>query len=102
MHTVTKRHGHKLIVLDDTWWSEPEQLAAAPALVLYTAGMTGPPRGVVYSHRGLALQVEASLLVQALQLEASFLQALSSMQVRSRPCRSRRSRSWPLQEALPS
>ena len=79
VHTVTKRHGHKLIVLDDTWWSEPkqeadlapdsalppppaepEQLAAAPALVLYTAGMTGPPRGVVYSHRGVARQVEAA------------------------------------------
>jgi len=75
VHSITKVHGQKLIVLDETWWVEPKEetdrVSPLPdpfvdpelykhsnALILYTAGMTGKPKGVVLSHSTLGNQVE--------------------------------------------
>ena len=77
VHNFTKAHGQKLIVLDETWWTEPktvndlEEDSSLPkcqldpvtmkdsgAMIIYTAGMTGSSRGFVYNHRGLGGQID--------------------------------------------
>lgn len=77
IHNFTKVHGQKLIVLDETWWTEPKtvndldddsSLPQCPldpvtmkdsdAMIMYTAGMTGTSRGFVYNHRGLGGQID--------------------------------------------
>lgn len=66
IHNFTKVHGQKLIVLDETWWTEPKtvndldddsSLPQCPldpvtmkdsdAMIMYTAGMTGDRKSVV-------------------------------------------------------
>ena len=75
VHSLTKKNGQKLIVLDETWWKEPkqeidntsplpesfvdpEQMKNSNALILYTQGSTGRPKGVIYSHSNLGGQID--------------------------------------------
>jgi len=75
LHPISRQHGQKLIVLDQTWWVEPkketdqttplpepfvdpELFRHCPALIIYTAGMTGRPKGVQLSHSTLGSQIE--------------------------------------------
>ena len=88
MHTFTKAHGQKLIVLDETWWTEqkkvsdlgldsslpqspvePATMKDSSAMIMYTAGMTGTPRGFVYAHSGLGEQID--LVANTWELAAS-------------------------------
>jgi len=88
VHNFTKAHGQKLIVLDETWWTEPKKvtdlegdssLPQSPvepammkdssAMIMYTAGMTGTPRGFVYVHSGLGEQID--LVANTWELAAS-------------------------------
>ena len=66
-----------MIVLDETWWKEPKtvtdleedsslpqspvdptKMKTSSAMIMYTAGMTGTPRGFVYDHSGLGGQID--------------------------------------------
>lgn len=75
VRAVTRQHGQKLVMLDETWWEGPkelgETLALPPpmvevnedqtsnALILYTAGFTtGRPKGVVLTHDILRSQID--------------------------------------------
>lgn len=75
VHSLTKKNGQKLIVLDETWWKEPKQeidessplpesfvdpevMKDSNALLLYTQGRTGRPKGVIYSHSNLGNQID--------------------------------------------
>ena len=75
VHSLTKKNGQKLIVLDETWWKEPKQeidsssplpesfvdpelMKDSNALILYTQGRTGRPKGVIYSHSSLGNQID--------------------------------------------
>ena len=77
IHNLVKNNGIKMIVLDDTWWSDPKTvddiqpdfcipsslldpdlIKDSNALILYTSGMTQKPRGVIYNHQTLSQQIE--------------------------------------------
>ncbi|XP_023337084.1 acyl-CoA synthetase family member 3, mitochondrial [Eurytemora carolleeae] len=77
LNTITKSVGLKLIALDDSWWQNPESiessdarlpdyfvdsstLKASNAMILYTAGRIGNPRGIIFSHSSLSSQVNFS------------------------------------------
>jgi len=71
---ITRQHGQRVIVLDDTWWADPrvadpseplppplleyESVDSDAAVLLYSGGgCSGVPRGVVVSHGVMAGQI---------------------------------------------
>lgn len=74
VNPITREMDLKLIALDESWWKGPEtrtnddaplpshfvetsQLKDMNALLLYTAGRTGQPRGIYLTHSALASQI---------------------------------------------
>lgn len=96
VHGIAKTLGHKLIVLDDTWRTEPkdetdlndnsplpspfydknDDTANMNALLVYTSGMTGRPKGVLVDHQTLDNQVNAVIKSWNLTNQDSILHSL--------------------------
>jgi len=95
IHAITKKQGQKLIVLDQTWWEEPKNesdidrssnlppslvdldlIRDSNAYILYTSGMTGKPKGVLYNHQTVCNQIENVINSWALSSTDSVLHSL--------------------------
>ena len=58
-----------LATQDPDGWEFPDVDERAAAAMCYTSGTTGPPKGVAYSHRAIAIHTLAQLLGNALPLD---------------------------------
>jgi malonyl-CoA/methylmalonyl-CoA synthetase len=67
LRPIAERNGRRFLLMDDALTAEPAPLPsidpARRAMIVYTSGTTGKPKGAVTTHAGLTAQVTA--LVQA-------------------------------------
>jgi acyl-CoA synthetase (AMP-forming)/AMP-acid ligase II len=100
VNSITKSAGLKLIALDESWWHNPEsagtQESALPgyfventtlkmstAMILYTAGRIGKPRGIILSHSNLSNQIHSVADLWGMSSDDSVLHCLPFHQMYS-------------------
>jgi len=100
VHGISQDAGVKLITLDDSWWKGPEMavdsISQLPnlfldssyfkeqtAMILYTSGRMGVPRGIALSHTSLATQINRVVDSWEISAEDTVLHCLSLHQVYS-------------------
>jgi len=96
VNRITRSADLRLVVLDESWWNSPDTVEDTPlpehfldhavlkdknALLLYTAGRTGQPKGILIDHTTLLNQVNRLIELWDLSYEDTVLHTLPCSQM---------------------